>query len=347
MQIQQCPLSLGDPYGNTGNTGFGQLAIDVALHDPGETDRTLLISGGLHGVEGFFGSAVQLRFLQSLREVGIPNNVRIALAHCLNPWGLIHSRRTDDTNRDLNRNFLLQNEEYCGSPRLYAQLNTLLNPQDVPLWDPFLPRAMAMIMRHGFTPLKRAIAQGQYDFPHGLFFGGHHPANIMGLMRSHLMDWIGPSSQIMHLDLHTGLGKSMTWKLLPDGEFSAQVQQKFQQLFGHSSFVPASQSDGGYGTRGGMGKWCASLFDETRKYDYACVEFGTYPSLRVLRALRMENCCHHLEINGQLASTDKVYVDAKTEIREVFCPSSDRWRIWAVEEGNALITKILRQLTTS
>ena len=51
------------PIGQTGPDGE-DLTIDVAI-TPGErTDRTLVISSGLHGVEGFFGSAVQLGLLQ-------------------------------------------------------------------------------------------------------------------------------------------------------------------------------------------------------------------------------------------------------------------------------------------
>ena len=51
------------PIGQTGPDGE-DLTIDVAI-TPGErTDRTLVISSGLHGVEGFFGSVVQLGLLQ-------------------------------------------------------------------------------------------------------------------------------------------------------------------------------------------------------------------------------------------------------------------------------------------
>ena len=41
-----------------------ELTIDVAIEPGGSTDRALIISGGLHGVEGFFGSAVQLSLLR-------------------------------------------------------------------------------------------------------------------------------------------------------------------------------------------------------------------------------------------------------------------------------------------
>ena len=33
-------------------------------------------------------------------------------------------------------------------------------------------RALAIILKYGFVAVKQAVANGQYDFPKGLFFGG-------------------------------------------------------------------------------------------------------------------------------------------------------------------------------
>ena len=58
-----------DQQGLTGE----ELTIDVAITPGARTDRTLVISSGLHGVEGFFGSAVQLGLLQSWAASGRAN----------------------------------------------------------------------------------------------------------------------------------------------------------------------------------------------------------------------------------------------------------------------------------
>ena len=47
----------------------GDLEVDVAqLGQPGKP--TLIVTSGLHGVEGFFGSAVQLSLLERLKKSG-------------------------------------------------------------------------------------------------------------------------------------------------------------------------------------------------------------------------------------------------------------------------------------
>ena len=43
--------------------GGEELTIDVASSSTGDPERVLVVSSGIHGVEGFFGSAVQLALL--------------------------------------------------------------------------------------------------------------------------------------------------------------------------------------------------------------------------------------------------------------------------------------------
>ena len=45
-----------------------ELTIEAALSPGKDSDRVLIISSGLHGVEGFFGSAVQSGLLEQWAE---------------------------------------------------------------------------------------------------------------------------------------------------------------------------------------------------------------------------------------------------------------------------------------
>jgi hypothetical protein len=44
--------------------GGEQLAFDVGSSPEGDPERVLVVSSGIHGVEGFFGSAVQIALLE-------------------------------------------------------------------------------------------------------------------------------------------------------------------------------------------------------------------------------------------------------------------------------------------
>jgi hypothetical protein len=101
----------------------GDLAIDVASFGHPKPAWTLLVSTGLHGVEGFFGSAVQLAYLQALRDSQRDNlHGRYVFIHALNPFGFVTLRRANEDNVDLNRNFLLPSEAYSGVSESYATL---------------------------------------------------------------------------------------------------------------------------------------------------------------------------------------------------------------------------------
>ena len=93
----ECSISNPGPFAcNTSNVHVGpdgaDLTIDVAT-SPGPANRVVVISSGIHGVEGFFGSAVQLALLERRPAPG----VRWVLIHALNPYGFAWSRRFDAT----------------------------------------------------------------------------------------------------------------------------------------------------------------------------------------------------------------------------------------------------------
>src|SRR6185369_3728535 len=140
------------------------LTIDIAWFGSPAPQRLLLHSSGLHGVEGFAGSAIQLQLLES--PPSIPNDAALLVVHILNPYGMSWLRRVNENNVDLNRNFRVD-ESYQGAPAAYARLNAFLNPSTAPAADLFFARAGYLVLRHGMTTLKQAVVGGQYDFPKG------------------------------------------------------------------------------------------------------------------------------------------------------------------------------------
>ena len=105
------------------------LTIDIGWFGSQEPRRAFIHSSGLHGVEGFAGSAIQLQGLESGCASGLPGDAAVALVHAMNPYGMAWLRRTNENNVDLNYNFLSADDEYSGAPEYYAALNSFLNPQ--------------------------------------------------------------------------------------------------------------------------------------------------------------------------------------------------------------------------
>ena len=324
---------------HAGNGPQGEeLTTDVAIFDGGDPTKTLLITSGVHGVEGFFGSAVQLALMQQWQASG-PPPVRCVFVHAVNPYGFAWRRRFDGNNVDLNRNFLLPGEEYAGASDAYADLDSFLNPRRPPSsWEPFLVKTAWLIARHGLAELRQAIASGQYEFPQGVFFGGAKPSPAVTLLEENLPRWLQESQDVMHLDLHTGLGPMGTDKLLVDYPLTDQQREKLTRWFGKDSFSESEKSNIAYEVRGGFGKWCVGK-KFAPNFLHVCAEIGTYGPVTVLQGLRAENQAQHWCEPG-----DPRIAKTKERLTELFCPKDPAWRTKVVLRGKELAAQAISGL---
>ena len=331
MTLEEHPV---EGYGPAGEP----LATSVAILNRSNSNRVLVLSSGLHGVEGFFGSAVQIECLRRWTQHATPS-VNVVLLHALNPYGFAWCRRFDDQNVDLNRNFLQDSESYSGSPPGYARLDTLLNPKRPPSrWEAFQLKALAQIARYGMPVLKQAVAAGQYEFPQGLFFGGHRPSATVRMLDENLPRWLNGCESAVHLDFHTGLGPYATYKLLLDYEPSHEQRDRMVKWFGERSIEHSDAKGIAYEARGGLGQWCISR-NFVPNYHFACAEFGTYSPLKVLSGLRTENQAHHWGDE----SSRRI---AQRRLASLFCPRDRRWRSMVLDQSTELVDQAINGLAS-
>ncbi len=312
------------------------LAIDVAWIGAREPRGAVVVTSGLHGVEGFFGSAVQIAWLRGLAagDVDVPARMTVVLIHAVNPFGFAWRRRADERNVDLNRNFVDDGagETYTGSSKGYEHVQRFLSPSTAPSplsYPAFRLGAAWLVARYGMPILRAAVASGQYVDPRGLFYGGQEPSAATALVQSRFWSWTRDAGAVVHLDLHTGLGAFADYQLFVEPPHAAHVQWYWTH-FDYERVV--SVADGGvYDARGVMGAWLARHADG-RRYRFACVEFGTHPEVRVLAALRAENRAHH-----HAPAESSVHAVAKRELVECFCPRNPLWREKAIARGGEVV----------
>ncbi|WP_299485711.1 DUF2817 domain-containing protein [Acaryochloris sp. IP29b_bin.137] len=319
------------------------LSMDVARYGSKSPQITLILSSGLHGVEGYCGSAIQVATLtELLPNLTLPKGVAVLLIHALNPYGFAWNRRCNEDNIDLNRNFLLPGQAFAGSPDAYAQLDAFLNPRQPPNpRDSYLLKLLGYTVRYGVSSLKQTLPVGQYDFPQGIFFGGQAPAQTQRILATQLPNWLAQTQQVLHLDLHTGLGR---WTA-PTFLVKPQADQKdlpwFQQTFTAEGLQILGQQGATYVCQGDIGPWCQALMSDC-DYRFATVEFGTYPLLPVLKAIRAENQAHWWD-----QPTSSTYQWAKSLLLEANAPSRLAWRQIVVTQGVALVHQALEGLNGS
>ena len=313
------------------------LTVDVARLGPPKATSLLVLSTGLHGVEGPVGMPMlQIAHQQLLQRPS--NSIGLLMIHALNPFGFAWSRRQDQEGIDLNRNFLLKGEKYQGSARVYQKMDSWLNPPSPPCRDAFTIRTVGQVLRHGFRATKQAIVEGQYDFPRGLFYGGSQNSWVMKLLASNWQGWVGDAKQILHLDAHSGLGPWGQLQLLGDSPQTSIDHRKLLHCFPKHAKDFSLEAPVHYHARGGLGRWCGQQLP-TKDYRYFCAEFGTYGPLKTLAALRQEQ--RLWEWGQHERRCPSRYREA---LREIFCPQSPRWRKAVVDQSIEVIDGSLKYL---
>jgi hypothetical protein len=312
-----------------------ELAIDIAWRGDPDARRLLLVVSGVHGVEGFAGSAVQNAFLSAAHAV--PAGCAVVLVHALNPWGFAHLRRVNEHNVDLNRNFLRRAESYHGAPPLYRALDRFLNPRSPPGPDGFLLRAGLHLLRHGTGALRQTIAGGQYDFEHGLFFGGKQLEQGAALILRWLNARCRSIERLLAIDLHTGLGAFGQLGLFAGAEMGRERVRRFAERL-QIAIAEDTQADGsgGYAASGSLRDALPELLPHAQ-VDALVAEFGTFSGLRLLHALREENRLHHY-------ADARLDHPAKRRLLAAFRPDSASWRVAVTRRGTELLQRALELL---
>ena len=312
------------------------LSIDIGLW---RTDRPrgIVLSSGLHGVEGYCGSAIQRAAIAEYIHTEPYAEYGVVLIHAINPFGMAHFRRVNEYNVDLNRNFIEENH-FQGVSDGYVKLNRLLNPQRPYGLSNllFIPVAAALIARYGLAALKQAVVGGQYEFPRGLFWGGDQLQESCQYLMEAMPRWFQSFRRFVHVDFHTGLGRSGEHALLLDYAADHPYFAELKNAFGEH-VQPWQAGEGvAYAISGGFPEAVQRRFGE--KARVVTCEFGTHSPMRVITALQAENQAHHY--GGSVTK-------AKELIKEAFYPAAEPWKEKVLTSGLEVIERSRQYLETS
>ena len=273
-----------------------------------------------HGVEGYAGSAVQIRMLRLWAQdpSRVPKDKHVVIVHAVNPYGMAHFRRWNENNVDLNRNGVHDPAEFAKLRSRdkniggYFDFDDLFNPTTAPTaWSPYtnLFSAARCIVTHGMTKMKRAMVSAQYHKPEGIFFGGFEVQPSHLIVKEYL-EGIGAAAatgRVTVIDVHTGLGPTGVDTLLVGGaDEAAETLRRFPvdakvsphttiQALDGSGGASADSSNAAAGyelTRGTTVEAMRSVFAKTKPLTVT-QEFGTVTGVLVGRAMILENQGFH------------------------------------------------------
>jgi hypothetical protein len=299
-------------------------------------EKIYVVCCGIHGVEGYTGSAIMRALLQSHLPRLDPATTGLLLVHALNPYGFHHDIRVNQNNVDLNRNCAAHGESLFGSDNSeFDALRGLLGPQrpcSLALKQRlrfYLGVGQALAMS-GTSTLRRATLAGQYIDPRGVFFGGSHIEPEIAFFQEIYARIAHTYDEVLLTDLHTGYGvRGQAYPL-----FGRADSEAFRQYV--ESGVKDGSADKTYTVSGDLVGYCYKTSKRVRPagtFNGVVIEIGTHglsmrDQLADLQTVINENQLRHY------GAVDETTADAvRANFRELFCPQHRSWRQRAVEVG--------------
>jgi hypothetical protein len=90
----------------------------------------VLLTTGVHGVEGYIGAAMLEVFFQEIYPQLDKTNTGVMVIANVNPYGMKYYRRYNENNVDLNRNFILDWDSFdLASNQEYPEVQSFLEPR--------------------------------------------------------------------------------------------------------------------------------------------------------------------------------------------------------------------------
>lgn len=306
-----------------------------------------IMSSGVHGVEAFAGSAIQMLFLDKIFPSLDRKHLSVLLIHNINPWGFKNLRRVSENNVDLNRNFDINDRLFKTPNPGYRKIKDLINPQkpvDLSGLGYYLPfiDMIQKIIEVSIKPLRQSILQGQYAYPKALYFGGRRfePQNmILGKL---LKKQMSPYKNIFMVDLHTGYGEKGKLHLFGSNKLNKEQKRKLQKLFLGKAIDTGDDKDF-YATHGDFTDFAHKLKPKGSELQAITFEFGTMDSqthlgaLRSIRTMILENQGHHY---GYKTPNDKKKVQEL--MQKMYYPQSSQWRKKVLNQAQSQLEQSIK-----
>lgn len=315
-----------------------RLGIDVATLGAADAPRLVVVLSGVHGVEGFIGSALQCDLLDRTTPDMLPPGVAVLLVHAVNPWGMAWWRRENESNVDLNRNWRRSDTEPIHN-EAYDEIHELVCPASpsLPPVDELLDAAAGLVAERGLDWVRDAITAGQYRHPDGLHYGGARTEESNRILEAITRDQIDGRDRVLVIDLHTGHGPRGELTLLSDQPADSAQHGFFTRSFPTASVeATVANPDATTGPKSGqIANGIRARFPAGHCVSTSA-ELGTTPDLDQLAATYQASWVHRHGDHGNPAHAAAVWA-----YRCCFTPDDPEWERAAFERGRALLDAAL------
>ena len=312
------------------------------LYIPSTGDQTNLIvlTTGVHGIEGYIGAVMLEVFFEDIYPDLDKADTGVLVVANVNPYGMKNLRRYNENNVDLNRNFILDWENFdLSTNKEYPQVESFLGPQK-PIRNAFWHEAGFYLhlakeaVTVGADTVSDALLGGQYEYPEGVYYGGNgDEASTVYLKDVFSQCLHGSYENIVHIDIHSGYGPRYNMVIF-NSVYETMTEAESQAAFGYD-YIIAHDSEAFYATTGDTTDFFYRLSEQEQTGTdlfSTCFEFGTIgdsfmDSITSLKYTVDENRQHWYP------SEDEVVAEiVHQRYLELFYPTEKEWREKAVED---------------
>ncbi|WP_296227558.1 M14 family metallopeptidase [Ralstonia sp. UBA689] len=315
------------------------LSIDTALFSPAQAETLLIVTSGVHGVEGFCGSGCQIGLLHDdeLFARLAAAKVALLLVHAVNPYGFAHLRRVNEDNVDLNRNSVDFAEAASANPA-YLEVDPLLLPH---IWPPSQADQAALqhyMVTRGEKALQDAATMGQYRVPDGMFYGGAETCWSTLQMRGLVSRHAAAVPRFVWIDLHTGLGHYGHGEKIFNSPDPSELERAIR-TWGADVKPISAQGSVSSVVKGDLLGIAHELLPGIEK---TCVtlEFGTLAPMAVLQALRADHWLHRYPERGAAQAAG-----IRKTLRDAFYCDTPEWKGMVYAQTRVAVLQAVARLS--
>ena len=299
-----------------------------------ENKNLIVLTTGVHGMEGYIGSVMLDVFFEEIYPDIDVNSTGILVVANVNPYGMKYMRRYNENNVDLNRNFILDWENFDkASNKDYPEVKEFLQPEGKignAFWHEveFYLNLAKEALSKGTNKVSDALLTGQYEYSDGVYYGGNGDEKSTAYLKGVFNDCLdGEYENIVHIDIHSGYGPRYNMVIF-NSVYETMTEAETKKAFGYD-YVISHDSESFYATTGDTTDYFYRLAESksTEKELFStCFEFGTIgdsfiDSILSLKYTVDENRQHWFPTDNEITSEV-----IKENYYELFYPTETQWR---------------------
>lgn len=319
------------------------LFCDATLAGDSEAPNVIVVTSATHGVEGYAGSGIQVGLLRDAAAPTPAKGTALLLIHTINPHGMAWSRRENEDNVDLNRNFVDHQGGNYPENDLFEELVDHLVPKvwNGEAYESYLAAIAALNETYGEVPVRQAMHKGQYRHPDSIHYGGDKATWSSRTLADICTAYLGDAKRAVMIDLHTGLGPYGYGELMTPSKPGEPVYDLLFDWYGeqvHSTTAGATQY------AGSKGSILAGFRPPVDGLEWASVglEYGTRERPHIRRCMLANMWLHlHGERDSDLGRR------IIREFRDCYYPNESEWKRLVWERGVEVVGIALERIASA